>query len=60
MKLTYIRYRAVCPSEQLLFRRLRENGINAEGIVTRGGEVFFSAAFTQGDSVCYSVFKERI
>ncbi|MBQ1538764.1 MAG: sporulation protein YqfD [Ruminococcus sp.] len=47
MKLTYIRYRAVCPSEQLLFRRLRENGINAEGIVTRGGEVFFSAAFTQ-------------
>lgn len=51
MKLTYIEYRAVCPNEQQLFRELRDCGINAQGIVMRGGEVFFSAAFTRRKQV---------
>ena len=51
MKLTYIEYRAVCPNEQQLFRELRDCGINAQGSVMRGGEVFFSAAFTRRKQV---------
>ncbi len=47
MKLTYISYEAVCPSEQQLYRELKAEGINAAGIVSQNGMVCFSASIIQ-------------